>query len=520
MADLPEKEEWTPGIYQLETSDPVLGGPDGIDNLQGKQLANRTRYLFGQLEKIFSGAAKVGKAGIADTLIDNGVVPGTYPKVMVNTKGLVYGSAALKAADIPALPWSKIQDGIPTTLGGYGITDALKVGVVSFQVPVLAAPTAGDTYEDVALVVREAGGVGATQSDARYAPSISFYWYGRIAGKLFMDSAGSLTWRGQRLIDTRDLDAINTAVAGKAPAVNPTFTGLVNVPTAPVGSNNALAANTQFVTRAISDLIKQAPSALDTLAELAAAMGNDPNFATTVTNMLANKADKATTLSGYGITDALKVGGVSRQQPVLSAPTVGETLSDAAFVIRETQEVAEAQSTDAYAPGFSFYWKGRTAAKLIMDAVGVLKWGGKPVLTGKFATFDELNEGASDGTVVSPFKLRWGFSFLTGGTGYIQFPPWLGGFLVQWGIASGVPKASTAVGAAGPTRDVTLPISFTADVFRVFATMNFATMAATATGAASSAGTPGAIAISRSVIRVQNNYSGSDGEISWLAIGR
>ena len=485
MADLPEKDEWTPGIYQLETSDPVLGGPDGIDNLQGKQLANRTRYLFGQLEKIFSGATKVGKAGIADTLIDNGVVPGIYSKVLVNSKGLVYGSAALAAADIPALPWSKIQDGKPTTLGGYGITDALKVGVVSFQVPVLAAPTAGDTYEDVALVVREAEGVGASQTDPRYAPSISFYWYGRIAGKLLMDSVGSLTWRGQRLIDTRDLDAINTAISGKAPLASPTFTGSVSVPTAPAGSSNGLVASTQFVMRAF-----------------------------------AEKADKATTLSGYGITDALKVGGVSRQQPVLSAPTVGETLSDAAFVIRETQEVAEAQSTDAYAPGFSFYWKGRTAAKLIMDAVGVLKWGGKPVLTGKFATFDELNEGASDGTVVSPFKLRWGFSFLTGGTGYIQFPPWLGGFLVQWGVASGVPKASTAVGAAGPTRDVTLPISFTADVFRVFATMNFATMAATATGAASSAGTPGAIAISRSVIRVQNNYSGSDGEISWLAIGR
>jgi hypothetical protein len=45
MTNLVEVERWEDGVYQLETSDPVVGGPDGIDNLQAKQLANRTRYL-------------------------------------------------------------------------------------------------------------------------------------------------------------------------------------------------------------------------------------------------------------------------------------------------------------------------------------------------------------------------------------------------------------------------------------------------------------------------------------------
>jgi hypothetical protein len=54
MADLPESNEWTGGIYQLETSDPVLGGPEGIDNLQAKQLANRTIWLKAQLEQLGS----------------------------------------------------------------------------------------------------------------------------------------------------------------------------------------------------------------------------------------------------------------------------------------------------------------------------------------------------------------------------------------------------------------------------------------------------------------------------------
>ncbi|WP_196483577.1 gp53-like domain-containing protein [Burkholderia territorii] len=50
MTNLLEIERWEDGIYQLETSDPVVGGPDGIDNLQAKQLANRTRYLKKAIE--------------------------------------------------------------------------------------------------------------------------------------------------------------------------------------------------------------------------------------------------------------------------------------------------------------------------------------------------------------------------------------------------------------------------------------------------------------------------------------
>lgn len=45
MANLPESPVFEEGIYQIEVNDPVVGGPDGIDNIQAKQLANRTKYL-------------------------------------------------------------------------------------------------------------------------------------------------------------------------------------------------------------------------------------------------------------------------------------------------------------------------------------------------------------------------------------------------------------------------------------------------------------------------------------------
>ena len=49
----------------------------------------------------------------------------TYPKVTVNARGLVIGGSSLSASDIPGISWSKITTGKPTTLSGYGITDAL-----------------------------------------------------------------------------------------------------------------------------------------------------------------------------------------------------------------------------------------------------------------------------------------------------------------------------------------------------------------------------------------------------------
>lgn len=59
------------------------------------------------------------------TLANSGVAAGTYGKVTVNAKGIVTAGAVLTAADIPDLDWAKITTGKPTTLAGYGITDAV-----------------------------------------------------------------------------------------------------------------------------------------------------------------------------------------------------------------------------------------------------------------------------------------------------------------------------------------------------------------------------------------------------------
>ena len=52
MANLKEEAKWEEGIYQYELDDPLQGGEDGIDNVQGRQLANRTLYLKKMQEDI------------------------------------------------------------------------------------------------------------------------------------------------------------------------------------------------------------------------------------------------------------------------------------------------------------------------------------------------------------------------------------------------------------------------------------------------------------------------------------
>lgn len=105
---------------------------------------------------------------------------------------------------------------------------------------------------------------------------------------------------GVSLTETSDNDIANcilaliaASVAGTAPLSSPAFTGTPTVPTAVPGTNSQQIANTAFVAAALAALVNSSPAALDTLNELAAAIGSDPNFATTITNALAAKAPLA-----------------------------------------------------------------------------------------------------------------------------------------------------------------------------------------------------------------------------------
>ncbi|UTH76014.1 phage tail protein [Chromobacterium sp. IIBBL 290-4] len=87
-------------------------------------------------------------------------------------------------------------------------------------------------------------------------------------------------------------------------------------PTTLAGYGIADGASKSDLKTAIDGVVAGAPGALNTLQELAAALGNDSNFAASIAKLLAGKADKASTLAGYGISDGATATQVNAAAPV------------------------------------------------------------------------------------------------------------------------------------------------------------------------------------------------------------
>lgn len=105
------------------------------------------------------------------------------------------------------------------------------------------------------------------------------------------DASGFEGW--VELATVNALAALEALVALKAPLASPKLTGLPEAPTAGKGANTSQVANTAFVQTAVGAVVDSAPSALDTLKKIATALGNDANFADTVTSLLGLKAPLA-----------------------------------------------------------------------------------------------------------------------------------------------------------------------------------------------------------------------------------
>jgi hypothetical protein len=167
----------------------------------------------------------------------------------------------------------------PTAAGG---TNTTQIATTAFVQSAIASFGAGDmlkaTYDsdndgkvDAAEVADAVAWTGVSGKPATFPPSA----------------------HGHAVADVTGLQG---ALDAKAPKVSPSFTGTPTAPTAAGGTSNTQIATTAFVSAAIAALIDAAPGAMDTLNELAAALGDDPVFATTVTNGLAGKLAKASNL--------------------------------------------------------------------------------------------------------------------------------------------------------------------------------------------------------------------------------
>ncbi|WP_096309040.1 tail fiber protein [Escherichia coli] len=219
-----------------------------------------------------------------------------------------YDLAAGKAPSSHTHPWNQIT-GVPTaSLTAKGITQ-LSSATNSDSETMAATPKAVKSIKDLADTKApiESPSLTGTPTAPTAAQGTNST---QIANTAFVKAAITALINGAPgTLDTlKEIAAainndpnysttINNALALKAPLASPALTGVPTAPTAAQGTNNTQIATTAYVKAAISALVGSSPEALDTLNELAAALGNDPNFATTMTNALAGKQPLDATLT-------------------------------------------------------------------------------------------------------------------------------------------------------------------------------------------------------------------------------
>lgn len=154
MANLPELIEFTPGVYQIETADPVLGGVDGTTNVPIKALANRTRWLKQQVDELNTAiASAIGAAYVQEEL---NKLPHKAPVAAVTTTNIVLSglqtvdSVALTAGRrvLVAAQTTAAQNGIYLVQAGAWVRAADMDADTEIQAGVQVMVSGGNVFAD------------------------------------------------------------------------------------------------------------------------------------------------------------------------------------------------------------------------------------------------------------------------------------------------------------------------------------------------------------------------------------
>ncbi|ECF8342496.1 shikimate transporter [Salmonella enterica] len=278
---------------------------------------------------------------------------------------------------------------------------------------------ASDTSASLAAQSSTAAGAAATRAEdaAKRAED--------IADVISLEDA-SLTKKGiVKLSSAADSDsevlaatpkAVKTVmgeVQTKAPLDSPAFTGTPTTPTPPDDAKGLQTANAEFVRKLIAALVGSVPESLDTLQELADALGNDPNFATTVLNKLAGKQpldDTLTALSGESVDGLIEYVGlretINRAAGALQKDQNGADIPDKKQFARTIGAVTSTSVTF----GESGWFKIATVFMPQATSTAVIKlYGGSGFNVGSFeqAAISELVLRAGNGSPVGITATLW-----------------------------------------------------------------------------------------------------------------
>ncbi len=176
-------------------------------------------------------------------------------------------------------------------------------------------------------------------------------------------------------------------VTGAAPLASPALTGNPTAPTPAPGDNDTSIATSAFVKAALDALVAAAPGALDTLDELAAALGDDANFAATITTALAGKANNVETVN------TVAAAGSTETLPDVTTATIHRLTLDSATCTLTFPTAAAGKS-------FTVILTQDATGGRLVTWPGSILWpsGSTPALTTTPAKRDVFSFMCADGT--------------------------------------------------------------------------------------------------------------------------
>ncbi|MFX1735405.1 hypothetical protein PXJ20_02145 [Paraburkholderia sp. A1RI_3L] len=407
MSYLEEKPEWAEGIRQIEDSDSVEGGPDGVDNIAPRQLASRTSWLRRVLQ--------FGRTTWApDTGTKNNIVANLSPAV------------------------TELLDGMEANFR------------VAFT-------------NDGACTFTPNGAAGSV------IPKLPLY-----GGDHADLDAGDLPAGAQ--VRAQLNKALNVADGG-AWVIKSVSGGMARTLTPPVGDMSTRVAN------------------------MAALFAATDGFQTVD---VAGKTDTLLTAAQYGVAMLRLTGELTGNKSVLLPKQPGQWTVENATTGNYNLNAAVTGGGGSYVvvpagQPVVICSDGRNVK--FTSTVGPATEASQGAA--KLATQAQTNAGTDDTTIVTPKKLRAGFSVSLGVIGYIAFPTWLGGLIIQWGVLSDTSWT------AGAFRTINYPVAFPAACLEHTAVI------------ANSAGTMGYLntnQLSASQLQMLVSYTGA-ATVRWIAVG-
>jgi len=304
---------------------PTITGTGAIaGTFTGNLTGNVTGNLTGNASTVTNGVYTTDTGTVTSTMIANGTIVNADINASAAIDKTKISGTAVTVADIGTVTSTMIAN---DTIVNADINSSAQIGygklsltnsIVNADINASAAIdktkisgtaiTAGDTGTVTSTMIAD-----GTIVNADINASAAIDWT-----KIAPSSTVSATELGyldgvtsaiQTQIDSKL--GTSTAASTYAPLASPALTGVPTAPTAAANTNTTQIATTAYVQTEIADLIASAPGALDTLNELAASLGNDANFSTTVTNSLATKLPLAGgTMSGAIAMGSNKITGL------------------------------------------------------------------------------------------------------------------------------------------------------------------------------------------------------------------